>query len=56
MTNFNSLKVLEIDMLNNVVTDSVYVYKGGRSWTYGDNEDARIGIGTELRENKKIYY
>ena len=37
---------LGIDMLDNVVMDSVYVYKGGRQWAYGGNGGAGIGIGT----------
>ncbi len=45
---------LGIDMLNNVVIDSVYVYEGGRSWTYGSNGGAGIGIGTGLRENENF--
>lgn len=45
---------LGIDMLNNVVIDSVYVYEGGRCWTYGGNGGAGIGIGTGLRENENF--
>lgn len=37
---------LGIDMLDNVVMDSIYVYKGGRQWTLGGNGGAGIGIGT----------
>lgn len=37
---------LGIDMLDNVVMDSIYVYKGGRQWSYGGNGGAGIGIGT----------
>jgi hypothetical protein len=39
---------LGIDMLNNVVIDSIYVFEGGRSWTYGGNGGAGIGIGTGM--------
>lgn len=37
---------LGIDMLDNVVIDSVYVYQGGRQWSAGGNGGAGIGIGT----------
>lgn len=37
---------LGIDMLDNVVMDSLYVYKGGRQWVSGGNGGAGIGIGT----------
>lgn len=37
---------LGIDMLDNVVMDSIYVYQGGRQWTLGGNGGAGIGIGT----------
>ena len=50
---FKDLRLLEtpstslgIDMLDNVVMDSVYVYKGGRQWAFGGNGGAGIGIGT----------
>ena len=43
---------LGIDMLDNVVIDSVYIYEGGRSWNYGGNGGAGIGIGTGLWENE----
>lgn len=50
---FRDLKLLEtpstslgIDMLDNVVMDSIYVYKGGRQWVFGGNGGAGIGIGT----------
>lgn len=41
-----------IDMLDNVVLDSIYVYQGGRQWAYGGNGGAGIGIGTGLWENE----
>lgn len=41
-----------IDMLDNVVMDSIYVYQGGRQWSYGGNGGAGIGIGTGLLENE----
>ena len=37
---------LGIDMLDNVVMDSIYVYQGGRQWTSGGSGGAGIGIGT----------
>lgn len=37
---------LGIDVLKNVVIDSVYVYQGGRLWTSGGYGGAGIGIGT----------
>ena len=37
---------LGIDMLDNVVIDSVYVYRGGREWIHGGAGGAGIGIGT----------
>lgn len=50
---FRDLRLLEtpstslgIDMLDNVVMDSIYVYKGGRQWALGGNGGAGIGIGT----------
>ena len=43
---------LGIDMLDNVVIDSVYVYEGERSWNYGGNGGAGIGIGTGLWEHE----
>lgn len=41
-----------IDMLDNVVIDSVYVYNGGRQWSSGGNGGAGIGIGTGLWANE----
>ncbi len=43
---------LGIDMLNNVVIDSIYVFEGGKSWAYGDNGGAGIGIGTGMWEHE----
>lgn len=43
---------LGIDMLDNVVMDSIYVYQGGKNWTNGGNGGAGIGIGTGLWENE----
>lgn len=43
---------LGIDMLDNVVMDSIYVYQGGREWTSGGNGGAGIGIGTGLWANE----
>lgn len=43
---------LGIDMLDNVVMDSIYVYQGGREWTSGGNGGAGIGIGTGLWSNE----
>lgn len=43
---------LGIDMLDNVVIDSVYVSKGGKDWNYGGNGGAGIGIGTGLWKNE----
>ena len=43
---------LGIDMLDNVVMDSVYVYEGGRQWTDGGNGGAGIGIGTGKWQNE----
>lgn len=43
---------LGIDMLDNVVIDSVYVYQGGRQWLLGGNGGAGIGIGTGKWENE----
>lgn len=43
---------LGIDMLDNVVIDSVYVYQGGRQWSYGGNGGVGIGIGTGLWEHE----
>ena len=43
---------LGIDMLDNVVIDSVYVYKGGREWQPGGQGGAGIGIGTGKWENE----
>ena len=56
---FRDLRLLEtpstalgIDMLDNVVIDSVYVYKGGREWQPGGQGGAGIGIGTGKWENE----
>lgn len=56
---FRDLRLLEtpstsmgIDMLDNVVLDSIYVYKGGKQWTYGGNGGAGIGIGTGKWKNE----
>lgn len=43
---------LGIDMLDNVVMDSIYVYEGGRQWTDGENGGAGIGIGTGKWQNE----
>lgn len=43
---------LGIDMLDNVVIDSIYIYEGGKAWNYGGNGGAGIGIGTGLWENE----
>ena len=43
---------LGIDMLDNVVMDSIYVYEGGRQWTDGGNGGAGIGIGTGKWKNE----
>lgn len=43
---------LGIDMLDNVVMDSIYVYEGGRQWEDGGNGGAGIGIGTGKWENE----
>lgn len=43
---------LGIDMLDNVVIDSVYVYRGGREWQPGGQGGAGIGIGTGKWENE----
>lgn len=43
---------LGIDMLDNVVMDSIYVYQGGRQWSYGGNGGAGIGIGTGKWKNE----
>lgn len=43
---------LGIDMLDNVVIDSIYVYEGGRQWTDGGNGGAGIGIGTGKWQNE----
>lgn len=45
---------LGIDMLDNVVIDSVYVYQGGRQWTLGGPGGAGIGIGTGMWENENF--
>lgn len=56
---FRDLRLLEtpstsmgIDMLDNIVLDSIYVYKGGRQWEAGGNGGAGIGIGTGKWENE----
>lgn len=43
---------LGIDMLDNVVIDSIYIYECGKAWNYGGNGGAGIGIGTGLWENE----
>jgi hypothetical protein len=43
-----------IDMLDNVVIDSVYVYNGGRQWNIGGSGGAGIGIGTGKWENENF--
>lgn len=50
---FRDLRILEspatgfgIDMLDNVVIDSLYLYKCGKRWQYGNQGGAGIGIGT----------
>ena len=43
---------LGIDMLDNVVMDSIYVYQGGRQWSLGGNGGAGIGIGTGKWQNE----
>lgn len=43
---------LGIDMLDNVVMDSIYVYEGGRQWSAGGNGGAGIGIGTGKWKNE----
>lgn len=43
---------LGIDMLDNVIIDSIYVYEGGRQWTDGGNGGAGIGIGTGKWQNE----
>lgn len=43
---------LGIDMLDNVVMDSIYVYQGGRQWALGGNGGAGIGIGTGKWKNE----
>lgn len=57
---FRDLRILQtpgtglgIDMLDNVVIDSVYLYRCGREWSYGGQGGAGIGIGTGrwLNEN-----
>lgn len=55
---FRDLRLLEtpstsmgIDMLDNVVLDSIYVYKGGRQWEAGGNGGAGIGTGKWENEN-----
>ena len=56
---FRDLRLLEtpstalgIDMLDNVVIDSVYIYKGGREWSPGGQGGAGIGIGTGKWDNE----
>lgn len=41
-----------IDMLDNVVLDSIYVYEGGKQWAYGGQGGAGIGIGTGRWKNE----
>lgn len=41
-----------IDMLDNIVMDSIYVYQGGRQWTMGGPGGAGIGIGSGKWENE----
>lgn len=43
---------LGIDMLDNVVMDSIYVYEGGRQWEDGGSGGAGIGIGTGKWQNE----
>lgn len=43
---------LGIDMLDNVIMDSIYVYQGGRQWSIGGPGGAGIGIGTGKWENE----
>lgn len=43
---------LGIDMLDNVVMDSIYVYQGGRQWRIGGAGGAGIGIGTGKWEHE----
>lgn len=43
---------LGIDMIDNVVIDSIYAYEGGRQWTDGENGGAGIGIGTGKWQNE----
>lgn len=43
---------LGIDMLDNVVMDSIYVYEGGRQWADGGSGGAGIGIGTGKWQNE----
>lgn len=43
---------LGIDMLDNVVMDSIYVYQGGRQWSDGGPGGAGIGIGTGKWEHE----
>lgn len=45
---------LGIDMLNNVVIDSVYVYRGGREWIAGGPGGAGIGIGTGMWKDENF--
>lgn len=45
---------LGIDMLDNVVIDSIYVYEGGKSWSYGGPGGAGIGIGTGKWNNENF--
>lgn len=56
---FRNLRLLEtpstsmgIDMLDNIVLDSIYVYKGGRQWQSGGAGGAGIGIGTGKWQNE----
>lgn len=58
---FRDLRILEspatsfgIDMLDNVVIDSLYIYKGGKRWSYGNPGGAGIGIGTGRWEQENF--
>lgn len=58
---FRDLRILEspatgfgIDMLDNVVVDSLYIYKCGKQWEYGSPGGAGIGIGTGRWEQENF--
>lgn len=58
---FRDLRILNspatgfgIDMLDNVVIDSVYVYNCGKQWEYGNPGGAGIGIGTGRWEQENF--